>query len=80
MLEITGLSCVDERNKNVPCDAYGGSVALVCPRCGHPVLANARKNQRGSSPSKPARCRKCGFECWIEADRFTLRLYARSIR
>jgi hypothetical protein len=79
MAAITGLGCVDERNKNVPCDSFGTSAALLCPRCGHPVLANTRKGQRGSSPTHPARCRKCGFECWVEVERYTLKMYGRSI-
>ena len=39
------------------------------------MLAIARPNQRGSSPRKPALCRKCRFACWVEMDRDALRLY-----
>jgi hypothetical protein len=72
---------VDERDRPVACDAIDSSVALSCPRCAHPVLATIGSDRRGGSPERPARCRKCRFEFWIEADRRTIqtiRIYGRS--
>jgi len=68
MAKIMELGCVDERGRPVPCDASGKNVAFSCPRCAHPMLATAGRNQRGSSPEKPALCRKCRFACWVEVD------------
>jgi hypothetical protein len=79
MATITNLRCLDERGRPVPCDAHGHNVAFVCPRCSHPMLAIARRHQRGSGPDNPATCRKCAFECWIEAHADGLRLYRRTL-
>jgi hypothetical protein len=80
-MTITDSSCVDERDRPVSCDAIDSSVAFCCPRCAHPIVATVGADQHGGSPERPARCRKCRFECWIEADRQTLRirLYTRSV-
>jgi hypothetical protein len=76
---VSHLSCVDERDRPVPCDTFGNNVAFACPRCGHPMLAIAREHQRGSSPDNPARCRKCKYECWVEADRVRVRIFSRTL-
>ena len=82
VMTITDFSCVDERDRPVPRDAIDSSVAFSCPRCAHPMLATLGADQHGGSPERPARCRKCRFECWIEVDRLTpqtIRLFTRSI-
>lgn len=66
MSTITDFKCIDEKNRDVPCDAFGNNVALSCPNCSHPILAIARPNQRGSSSENPAECRKCNLAFWIE--------------
>jgi hypothetical protein len=78
-VRITDLKCTDERGRTVPCDASDNNVAFSCLRCAHPMLAMMRPSQRGSSPDHPARCRKCGFECWVEPHTESLRVYSRSI-
>ncbi len=47
-------------------DAFGNNVAFLCNKCGHPVLAVVRKDQRGNSIKNPAVCRECGEEFVIE--------------
>jgi len=51
----------------VLCDAYGNNVAFKCRGCGHPMLAIIipEQNKRGSTPDNPAKCRHCGWRCWI---------------
>jgi hypothetical protein len=78
MTTMDDLGCVDERGRPVKCDAFGNSIAFACPRCTHPMLAITRPKQRGSSPQKPALCRKCRYACWVEAGRDTLKLYTLS--
>ena len=70
MARVTGFRCVDERGDPVLCDAYGNNVALRCKGCGHPMLAIIipEQNKRGSTPDNPAKCRHCGYCCWISAD------------
>lgn len=43
-------------------DADGNNVAWVCdaPGCGSPVLLIYQRGRRGSAPTTPAICRKCG--------------------
>jgi len=57
MATITGFRCVNQKNEELPSDPFGNNVAFDCPKCGHPVLAIIRENQRGSDASHPAICR-----------------------
>lgn len=75
MATITDFRCVDESGQVVSCDAFGNNVAFGCPGCGHPILSIARKNQRGSSPDRPAACRKCDFRGWVEVREDLLQLH-----
>jgi transcription elongation factor Elf1 len=68
MSTITNFHCVDEKAREIPCDAFGNNVAIQCPSCGHPVLAIARENQRGSSAQNPAVCRSCSLRFWVSVD------------
>ncbi len=52
----------------VRCDAFGNNVAFACLKCGHPMLAVIRDNQRGSDAMNPAVCRSCDFRCWLEPE------------
>jgi len=49
-------------------DAFGNNVAFLCNKCGHPVLAVVRENQRGSSRNNPAVCKACNDEFVIKAN------------
>ena len=66
MAKITDFRCVDDSGKAILADAFGNNVAFGCPECGHPVLAIALDNQRGSDRDHPALCRNCSFRGWIE--------------
>lgn len=68
MATITNFRCVDENEKEIPCDAFGNNVALSCPACGHPILAIMRDNQRGADSNNPAICRNCHGEVWLSVD------------
>lgn len=48
-------------------DAHGNNLAFSCLNCGGPVLATLMAHQRGSSPTKPTRCRTCDASFWVEA-------------
>jgi predicted RNA-binding Zn-ribbon protein involved in translation (DUF1610 family) len=68
MAKITGFRCVDEKEQDVPCYAYGNNVAFNCPKCGSPMLAVIRKDQRGSKPDNLTPCEKGDFSAWMSAD------------
>ena len=68
MATITNFRCVDANAREIACDAFGNNVALKCPRCGHPILATARDNQRGSSAANAAVCRSCDLQAWLSVD------------
>ena len=54
--------------KKVNADAFGNNVAFLCPKCKYPMLAIARKNQRGSDRDHPTACRNvvCGKKYFME--------------
>ena len=68
MPKITDFHCVDENGREVPCYAFGNNVAFNCPKCGRPMLAVIRKDQRGSKPENPTPCVKGDFYAWMSAD------------
>lgn len=50
-------------------DCFGNNAAVECPKClSYPVLIIAVRNQRGSSPVNPGRCRRCGCGVFIVDD------------
>lgn len=65
--------------KKIAADPYGNNVAFECFQCGHPVLAIARENQRGSKESNPAECRGCHVKYVIEGDEATKTVIVREI-
>ena len=79
MTTITGFAVVNEDGFPVAADPFGNNVALHCMGCGSPVLAIARENQRGSSPSSPAPCPKCAAKHWVEVDERGKKLVVRKL-
>lgn len=72
MAKITGLTAKDESGTPILCDAFGNNVAFLCLKCGGPVIAVIRANQRGSSSNNPSQCPSCLEHFWVslaEADR-----------
>ena len=51
---------MDADGNEVLADPHGNNLAFCCSGCGHPVLAVALANQRGSDEAHPAICRGCG--------------------
>ena len=66
MTTITGFTVVDAVGFPVLADPFGNNVAFQCVGCGAPILAVVRKDQRGSSVTKPAICPACGSRFWVE--------------
>jgi hypothetical protein len=56
-------------------DAFGNNVAFSCRHCGHPVLATALENQRGSDEAHPSKCRGCGRGYFLEIRPQAQKLY-----
>ncbi|MBU2568502.1 MAG: hypothetical protein KJ725_00445 [Gammaproteobacteria bacterium] len=65
-MTITGFKGMYGNGEIAKIDAYGNNAAILCNKCGHPVLAIAREHQRGSSIDKPATCLGCGEDFFIE--------------
>jgi len=65
MAKITGFTAKDESGSPILCDAFGNNVAFRCLKCGGPVLAVMRANQRGSSSNNPSQCPSCLKYFWL---------------
>jgi len=65
-MEITGFLIMDSSGNEVPADAHGNNVAFCCRGCGHPMLAVAMDNQRGSDEDHPATCKQCGSSYFLD--------------
>jgi len=80
MTKVTDFRYIKYEQMTVRCDAFGNNVAFVCPKCGHPMLAIIREDQRGSDANNPAICRSCDFRCWLEANDVEKALKLHSVR
>ena len=59
-MKITDFLILDWNGVEIRADACGNNVAFSCAGCGHPVLATALENQRGSDEKHPSKCKGCG--------------------
>lgn len=75
MTKITGFLLMNWNGVEVSADCFGNNVAFSCPRCGHPVLAIARKNQRGSDASHPTKCKGCGHGYFLDVREIAQKIY-----
>ena len=66
MTAVTNFNAINSKETPVAADAYGNNVAFQCIQCSGPVLATMMSNQRGTSPEKPAVCRLCAANYWIQ--------------
>ena len=76
-MKITGFLVVDSEGEKIKADAHGNNLAFCCKDCGHPILAVALENQRGSDKQHPATCKGCGvgFFMDVRAESETLYIY-----
>jgi transcription elongation factor Elf1 len=65
-MKITGYLVMDGGGTEVRADAFGNNVAFACAKCGHPVLATALENQRGSDEAHPSECKGCGRSYFLD--------------
>jgi hypothetical protein len=58
-MKITDFLVMNDHGEEIKADAFGNNLAFCCPDCGHPILAVALENQRGSDDQHPAVCKGC---------------------
>ena len=66
---------MDSDGSEIRADPFGNNVAFICPECGHPVLATALANQRGSDEEHPTDCKGCGSLYFLDIRPQTKKLY-----
>ena len=74
-MKITGFLIMDHDGAQIPADAFGNNVAFSCFECGHPVLATALENQRGSDEEHPSQCKGCGRNYFLDIRSHAEKLY-----
>ena len=74
-MKITEFLILDAEGDEIAADPHGNNVAFCCPACGHPVLAVALANQRGSDEDHPAVCRGCKTAYFLDVRQGTEKLY-----
>lgn len=74
-MKITGFLIMDGDGNEIPADAHGNNVAFSCSGCGHPVLATALDNQRGSDEDHPTECKGCGRRYFLDVRPHMEKLY-----
>lgn len=78
-MKITGFLVMDADGEILDADAHGNNLAFCCTQCGHPVLAVALENQRGSDEDHPARCHGCGARYFLDIREWAEKLYVHMI-
>ncbi len=78
-MKITGFSVFNPSEDEIPADPYGNNVAFKCYGCDHPVLAIARKNQRGYDEKHPTTCKKCGKKYFMDIEKHNEKLFIRPL-
>jgi hypothetical protein len=78
-VKITDYLVMDGDGQPVLADAHGNNIAFCCTSCGHPVLAVALENQRGSDPEHPAVCKGCGAAYFLDVRPQAEKLYIHSV-
>lgn len=74
-MKITGFLLMNSDGVEVSADCFGNNVAFSCPRCGHPVLATALVNQRGSDENHPSKCKGCGQGHFLDVREDAQKIY-----
>jgi len=73
-MKITGFLIMDCEGNDIVADPFGNNLAFTCMGCGHPILAIALENQRGSSESSPVPCKGCDASYFMD-----IRVHAKKI-
>lgn len=74
-MKITDFLIMDTNGDEIEADPHGNNLAFGCWNCGHPVLAVALENQRGSDEEHPATCRACGTKYFLDIRPHAEKLY-----
>ena len=74
-MKITDFMVMDGDGNEVKSDAHGNNIAFLCSSCGHPVLAVALENQRGSDEEHLANCKGCGVGYFLDVRNNSEKLY-----
>lgn len=78
-MKITDFLVVGDDGAEIFADTHGNNVAFLCKACGHPVLAVALENRRGSDEDHPATCRGCSRRYYLDIGEQARKLYIRSV-
>lgn len=78
-MKITDFLTMNGKGEKILADAYGNNIAFSCFKCGHPVLAIALENQRGSDEEHPVKCRECGSGYFLDVRPNMEKLYVHNL-
>jgi len=75
IMKITDFLVMDGNGNEIVADPFGNNLAFTCMDCGHPVLALALENQRGSSESSPVICKGCDASYFMDIRAHAKKIY-----
>ena len=78
-MKITGFLVLDSDGREIPADPHGNNLAFSCMACGHPIVAVALENQRGSDEGHPATCKGCNAQYFLDVRPQAEKLYIHSL-
>jgi hypothetical protein len=78
-MKITGFQVMNSSGTEIRGDAFGNNVAFLCANCGHPVLATALEDQRGSDEEHLSVCKGCGRGYFLDVRAAAEKIYVHDI-
>ena len=78
-MKISNFLVLDTNGSEISADPHGNNLAFCCWACGHPVLAIAFKNQRGSDEEHPAACKGCNVQYFLDIRPQSEKLYIHAV-
>jgi transcription elongation factor Elf1 len=79
-MKITDFLIMNGAGTEIPADPHGNNVAFTCSKCGHPVLATALENQRGSDEEHPTGCKRCGQNFFLDVRPSAEKVYIHALQ
>ena len=78
-MKITNFLVMNADGNEIAADPHGNNIAFDCWKCGHPILAIALDNQRGSDEDHAVNCRGCGRRYFLDVRTPAEKLYIHAL-
>ena len=72
---IESFLIMDGNGDEIPSDAIGDALAFNCEDCDYPILASSVEGKPGSMLERPAICKGCGTDYFLDVRFHAKKIY-----